>query len=113
MCIGPEGCPGCISAGAYLTELLGWFCWGQVLPGPPLHMPVTHGSQSSLQRPLLQPRNRLGRTWRVCSPFLVIQGTEVSGFGRMHPQVLLPPQQRGFQGVSSWFWLCQPPSLSN
>lgn len=36
----------CVSAGDYSTELLGWFCWGHP-PGPPLHKPVTHGSQSS------------------------------------------------------------------
>lgn len=37
-----KGAQVCVSAEAGLTGLLGWFCWGHVLPGPPLHTPVIH-----------------------------------------------------------------------
>lgn len=62
VCTDPEGCPSVRQCRACSIELLGWFCLGHVLPGPPLHTPVTHLTQSSGQSPLLL-RNRLGRTW--------------------------------------------------
>lgn len=116
---------------ACLTELLGWFCWGHMLPGPPLRTPVTHLTQSSGQSPLL-PRNRLGRTWLegplscweifpphstpimpfclriskdMFSPFLVTWGTESPDWKKSTP----PPPAEG----PPWplFWLCQLPDL--
>lgn len=127
VCIDPEGCLSVRQCGACLTELLGWFCWEHVVPGPPLHMPVTHLTQSSGQSPLL-PRNRLGRTWLegllscweifpphstpimsfclriskdMFSLFLVTWGTDVSRFGRRSPPPLRRASMRPAPGSGS------------
>lgn len=118
MCIDPEGCLVCVSFGAYLTELLGWFCWGHLLPGPSLHTPVTHGSQCYSRVLFCSPGTGWGGPgsknplsyWEiflshttpillfcfkiskdVFSPYLVTRRTAVSGFGRkMYAEVLSP-----------------------
>lgn len=137
VCMDPEGCPGVRQRGACLTELLGWFCWRHVLPGSPLHTPVTHLSQSSGQSPLL-PRNRLGKTWLegplscwelfpphsttimsfylriskdMFSPFLVTWGTGVSRSGRRAPSYTPAEGPPGAQFLVLALPNTWPPSL--